>query len=224
MSIGQEISSTPLQLATAVSVIANGGYLMKPTIVKQAVHEGKIIKNFSPEIVREVLSRETVQSMKEILTQAVNYGTGKKAAIPGYLVGGKTGTAQKIDPDTKKYSANNYVASFVGFVPVENPKLTILVIIDEPRGVYWGGSVAAPVFREIAKKALRHLNVPSEMNRIYTVATKSEKRSHGGVNAGLEINSLHNNRNLKIRESIDKFLGRIIAGLKNHYWENDKNA
>ncbi|MEE9165608.1 MAG: penicillin-binding transpeptidase domain-containing protein, partial [Nitrospinota bacterium] len=200
------------------------GYLMKPTIVKQAVHEGKIIKSFSPEIVRKVLSPETVRAMKEILTQAVHYGTGKNASIPGYLVGGKTGTAQKIDPDTKKYSANNYVSSFVGFVPVENPKLTILVMIDEPRGIYWGGSVAAPVFREIAKKALRHLNVSSGMNRIYTLSTKSDKSNHSRLNAGLGINSVHNNINLKIRESIDKFLGRVIAGLKNHYWEKDKKA
>jgi membrane peptidoglycan carboxypeptidase len=206
---------------------------MKPTIVKQAVHEGKIIKSFSPEIVREVLSQKTVQAMKEILTQAVNYGTGKKASIPGYLVGGKTGTAQKIDPDTKKYSANNYVASFVGFVPVENPKLTILVMIDEPRGIHWGGIVAAPVFREIAKKALRHLNVPSEMNRIYTLPTKSNKSNksnkgnksnHSILNAGLMTNFFHDNINLNIRKNVDKFLSRVITGLKNHYWEKDKNA
>ena len=233
ISIGHEISTTPLQLVTAVSAIANGGYLMKPTIVKQAVHEGKIIKSFSPEIVREVLSQKTVQAMKEILTQAVNYGTGKKASIPGYLVGGKTGTAQKIDPDTKKYSANNYVASFVGFVPVENPKLTILVMIDEPRGIHWGGIVAAPVFREIAKKALRHLNVPSEMNRIYTLPTKSNKSNksnkgnksnHSILNAGLMTNFFHDNINLNIRKNVDKFLSRVITGLKNHYWEKDKNA
>tara|TARA_B100000315_G_scaffold235312_1_gene250126 strand:+ start:5397 stop:7271 length:1875 start_codon:yes stop_codon:yes gene_type:complete len=224
MSIGQEVSSTPLQLVSAVSAIANGGYLIKPTIVKQAVHEGKIIKSFSPEIVRKVLSPETVKIMKEILTRAVIYGTGKNAAIPGYSVGGKTGTAQKIDPDTKRYSANNYVASFVGFVPVENPKLTILVMIDEPRGIYWGGSVAAPVFREIAKKALRHLNVPSGMNRTFTLSTKSDKSNQGRLNAGLEINSVQSNINLKIRKSIDEFLGRVIAGLKNHYWEKDKNA
>ncbi len=224
MSIGQEISTTPLQLVTAFSVIANGGHLMKPTIVKQAVHEGKIIKRFSPKIVRKVLSPETVQTMKKILAQAVNHGTGKNASVPGYLVGGKTGTAQKIDPYTKKYSDDNYVASFVGFVPVKNPKMTILVMIDEPRGVHWGGSVAAPVFREIAKKALRHLNVPSRRNRIYSLSTKSDKSNHSRLNAGLDINSLHNNINFKIRENVDKFFGRVIARFKNHYWENDKNV
>ena len=98
------------------------------------------------------------------------------------------------------------------------------MIIDEPRGIYWGGSVAAPVFREIAKKALRYLNVPSGMNRIYTVSTKSDKSNHSRLNAGLEINSVRNNINVKIKESIDKFLGRVIAGLKAHYWEKDKNA
>jgi membrane peptidoglycan carboxypeptidase len=165
--------------------------------------------------------------MKEILTQAVNHGTGKNASIPGYLVGGKTGTAQKIDPDTKKYSTNNFVASFVGFVPVENPKLTILVMIDEPRGIHYGGSVAAPVFREIAKKALRHLNVPSEMNRIYTFSTKSNKSNKSNqrtLNAGLMTNFFHDNINLNFRKSIDKFLSRLIAGLKNHYWGKDKNV
>lgn len=224
ISIGQEISTTPLQMAAAVSVIANGGYLMKPMIVKRAVHEGKIIKSFSPKIVRKVLSPDTVQTMKEILREAVNHGTGKNAAIPGYSVGGKTGTAQKINPDTKRYSANNYVASFVGFVPVENPRFTIVVMIDEPRGVYWGGSVAAPVFRKIAKKALRYLNVPSEMNHLYAFSTNSDEGSDSEANTDSKLNTSHKKNNSKIRQSIDEFFGRFFAGLRKHYLEADENV
>ncbi len=169
ISIGQEISTTPLQLITAYSAIANDGYLMKPLIVKQVIHDGKIIKKFPTKIVRKVISSDTAKTMKKILAQAIQYGTGKKGAIEGYNAGGKTGTAQKIDPETKKYSSDKFVASFVGFVPVENPELAILVIIDEPQGIYWGGSVAAPVFREIGKKALRYLKAPSNENRVYSM-------------------------------------------------------
>ena len=224
ISIGQEISTTPLQLVTAVSAIANGGYLMKPMITRQVIHDGKVIKRFSPEIVRKVVSPETVQSMKKILANVVEHGTGRKAAISGYTAGGKTGTAQKIDPDTKKYSSDNYVASFVGFVPVEKPRLAILVLIDEPQGLYWGGSVAAPVFREIGKKALSLLNVPSGKNRLYALSLKKDKDNHRRLNASLELNPAHNGVNWKIRKSIDKFLGRVIAGLKNRYWDKDKSA
>lgn len=218
ISIGQEISTTPLQLVTAVSVIANGGYLMKPQIVKQIIQNGRV-KNVSPQIVRRVISLETVETMKEILTYAVDHGTGKKGAIKGYKVGGKTGTAQKIDPATKKYSSEKYVASFVGFVPVENPRFAILVIIDEPQGVYWGGSIAAPVFREIGEKALRYFNVPSEMNRTHFIRFATNDKLPGTQYKGVELNSDVRNNISGSEENLEKTLDGLIAGVKKYFWE-----
>ena len=96
-------------------------------------------------------------------------GTGKKAAIPGFDVAGKTGTAQKLNPVTKTYSQSAYISSFIGFVPADDPKLVILVMVDEPQGVYWGGEVAAPAFREIGQQVLRYMNVPSNNERIFVL-------------------------------------------------------
>lgn len=222
ISMGQEISLTPLQLAVAVSAIGNGGNLVKPLIVKQVIHNSRVVKNISLKIVRKVLSSETVKTMKEILAHIVEYGTGKKAAIAGYTVGGKTGTAQKIDPATKKYSSEKYVASFVGFVPIENPEITIVVIIDEPQGVYWGGSVAAPVFREIGEKALRYLKIPSKMNRVYSVPVNAYNGMQRKLNTEFEFHSVSNENNSNQHQGVDKVLDRLIAGLKKYYWEADK--
>lgn len=107
--------------------------------------------------------------MITILKEVVRQGTGKKAAVKGYEVAGKTGTAQKIDPETRKYSADNFVASFIGFVPADDPKLVVLVMIDEPKDKYWGGDVAAPVFSEITRETLRYLNVPSLGERVFVL-------------------------------------------------------
>lgn len=222
ISMGQELSVTPLQLAAAVSAIGNGGNLVKPLIVKQVIHNGRVIKNISPKIVRRVLSSETANTMKEILADIIDHGTGKKAAITGYTVGGKTGTAQKIDPVTKKYSSEKYVASFVGFVPLENPEITIVVIIDEPQGIYWGGSIAAPVFREIGEKALRYLKVPSKMNRVYTVPVNAYNGMKRKLNRELKFNSVSNENNSDRHQGVDKVLDWFIAGLKKYYWEVDK--
>lgn len=223
ISIGHEISITPLQLVTAVSAIANGGYLMKPLIVKQVVHNGKVIKDFSPQKVRRVISTDTANTMKKILSYAIEHGTGQKAAIPGYTTGGKTGTAQKIDPVTKKYSSDKYVASFVGFAPLKNPGLTILVIIDEPQGIYWGGSIAAPVSREIGEKALRHLNIPSETNRVYSFPNIAYSGAQKRFNTDLELNSDLNQNNPNFKQDFGKAFDWLIAGLKKYYWEADKS-
>jgi len=163
LSIGQEISVTPLQLIMGISCIANNGTLMKPMIVREIVDSNlKQVKVFKPKPVRKVVSSETALTMSKILEQVVLNGTGTGAIVPGYRAAGKTGTAQKFDISLGKYSDDKYNSWFVGFVPVTDPKLSILVLVDEPVGSYYGGTVAAPVFQEIASKALPYLSVPPE--------------------------------------------------------------
>lgn len=162
LSIGQEISVTPLQLIMAISAIANRGTLMKPMIVKEIIDSAQNkIKIFKPRPVRQVVSVDTALTMSKILEQVVNDGTGTRAKLAGYRVAGKTGTAQKFDFSIGKYSEDKYSSFFVGYVPAENPKISILVLLDEPKGSYYGGTVAAPVFQEIASKVLPYLLVPT---------------------------------------------------------------
>lgn len=161
ISFGQEVSVTPIQLITAISAIANGGILMKPYAIKAVEKDGTATDEFKPEVVRRVISEKTSRELSEILEYTVRYGTGQKAILEGYDVAGKTGTAQKASPDKKGYSEDKFISSFIGYVPSRNPRIAILVIIDEPEGMAWGGEVAAPVFREIARQSLRYLKVPT---------------------------------------------------------------
>jgi len=163
LSIGQEISVTPIQLIMAVSAIANRGTLMKPMIVKEIIDSKQNkIRVFKPKPVRQVVSVDTALTMTKILKQVVEDGTGTMAKLAGYQTAGKTGTAQKFDFSTGKYSKDKYSSWFVGYVPAENPEISILVLLDEPVGSYYGGTVAAPVFQEIASKALPYLSVPTK--------------------------------------------------------------
>jgi cell division protein FtsI (penicillin-binding protein 3) len=166
ISFGHEIAVTPLQMVAALSAIANGGTLMEPHITKALMRDGKVIDQVKPKIIRRVISKKTSQQMMEILKFVVKEGTGKNAAVEGFDVAGKTGTAQKYISKTKSYSKTEFVSSFIGYAPADTPRLAILVMIDNPKGVHWGSIVAAPVFREIAKKSLRYLNVPSSEERV----------------------------------------------------------
>jgi cell division protein FtsI (penicillin-binding protein 3) len=163
MSFGQEVGVTAMQMAMAAAAVANGGYLMKPLIVRRVEDaEGHVVKEYKPVAVRRVLESDTVDTLTDILKGVVREGTGKKAAIPGYVVAGKTGTAQKVDP-SGHYSMVDHVASFVGFVPASRPALVVLVSLDSPRGAHnQGGDVAAPLFARIAEPALRRLAVPPD--------------------------------------------------------------
>jgi len=164
IAFGQEIGVTPLQLLNAVNAVANGGMLMQPMIVKAIRNKsGTIIKEYNPQIIRKVISPETAQTLTEILKGVVECGTGSMAQVKGYDVAGKTGTAQKIDPSIRKYSDTKYVASFVGYLPADDPEVTILVILDEPKEIYWGGSVCAPVFANVARDIMRYLNIPAKV-------------------------------------------------------------
>jgi cell division protein FtsI (penicillin-binding protein 3) len=166
ISFGQGVSVTPLQLAAATGAIANGGALMEPYLVEKITdNEGQVVEARQPKMVRQVVKPEVaarVARMMETVT-ADDGGTGGKARVPGFRVAGKTGTAQKVDPVTRGYSPDKRIASFVGFVPVEAPRLVVLVMIDEPRGQVYGGVVAAPVFARISTQALQYLKVgPTE--------------------------------------------------------------
>jgi len=161
ISIGQEISITPIQLIMAVSAIANRGTLMKPLIVKEILDSNQnSVKVFKPKPVRQVVSVETALTMTKILEQVVINGTGMEAKLDEYQVAGKTGTGQIFDFATGKYSNSAYTSLFVGYVPAENPKISILILLDQPKGSYYGGTVAAPVFKEIASKVLPYLSIP----------------------------------------------------------------
>jgi cell division protein FtsI (penicillin-binding protein 3) len=154
--IGQEISTTAIQLITSYCCIANGGNLIKPRIVKFIYDQhGKIIYSIKPQVKENVITKEDAQKITQILKGVVEYGTGKLAKIDGLSIAGKTGTAQKFDVEENKYSDTKYIASFIGYFPAEDPKFVILVIINEPIKEYYGGQVAASVFKNIAKRILR---------------------------------------------------------------------
>jgi cell division protein FtsI (penicillin-binding protein 3) len=161
MSIGQEVSVTALQIVSAFATIANGGQLMRPWVVRAVVDaNGREVERFGPAAVRQVVSRASAATLTEILTAVVAQGTGHKAAVPGYAVAGKTGTAQKADPVTHVYSRKPGVLSFVGFVPADAPRLAMLVMLDEPKTAVWGSEAAAPIFAAVARQVLRYLEVP----------------------------------------------------------------
>ncbi len=165
ISFGQGVSLSTVQLASALSAIANGGTLMKPYLVERILDDsGREVQRFEPQVVRRVVSPETASKMTKMMeTVTGEGGTGTKAAVDGYRVAGKTGTAQKVDPVTRTYSPTKRIGSFVGFVPADKPKLTIVVIIDEPQGIKYGGVVAAPAFREIAQNTLAYLKIVPNM-------------------------------------------------------------
>jgi cell division protein FtsI (penicillin-binding protein 3) len=161
ISFGQGISVTGIQLATALSAIANGGFLMKPYVVEKITDEkGEVVQSFQPEVVRRVISEETAKMVTALLKMATEKGGTGEGAVPiGYEVAGKTGTAQKADTLLGGYSEDRYFSGFMGFTPVEESKITLLVLIDEPRGAIYGGIVAAPAFRAIVENVLPCLNV-----------------------------------------------------------------
>ncbi|MDD5237689.1 MAG: penicillin-binding transpeptidase domain-containing protein, partial [Candidatus Omnitrophica bacterium] len=164
--MGQEVGVTALQLTAAISVIANGGQLMKPYLVEEIKDKfGEMIKTFPPILIRKVISLDTASRVKEILSGAVEEGTGKLAKLPDFNAAGKTGTAQKLEPNGT-YSHSKFIASFIGFAPVEDPLVAIAVIIDEPRPYYFGGVVAAPVFKNVAGDAIRYLKTNQPLNEI----------------------------------------------------------
>ncbi|QQR75084.1 MAG: PASTA domain-containing protein [Holophagales bacterium] len=162
ISFGQGISITPLQLASAFAVVANGGRLLRPYIVAEVGDEGgRRSLHAQPEVVGEPVSRRTVATLASLLTSVVTDGTGKSAAIGGFPVAGKTGTAQKAVPGVG-YLPDEFIASFVGFAPLDRPRVVVAVVVDDPKGGYHGGDVAAPVFKTVVERTLLYLGVRPE--------------------------------------------------------------
>jgi cell division protein FtsI (penicillin-binding protein 3) len=157
--IGHGIAVTPIQMARAYAAIANGGILVRPHLVERV--DGRPVETTKR---RRIVSRSVSRQMLSMLRGVVLEGTGTEAAIPGYTVAGKTGTAAKIEPNGR-YSTSRYVASFIGLVPATKPRLVIMVMVDEPRGSIYGGVVAAPAFKQIARFNLQHLDVPPDAPR-----------------------------------------------------------
>jgi cell division protein FtsI (penicillin-binding protein 3) len=166
ISMGQEVGVTPMQLVTAVSAIANGGLLYKPRIIEELRRGEKVVAGedapATPEPKR-VIRPETAATLRQLMEGVVLHGTGPAAHLDGWTSAGKTGTAQKIDPTTGRYSPTQYIASFTGFAPINNPAVTILVSLDSPVGLHEGGEVAAPVFKRIAEQVLPYLDVPRDV-------------------------------------------------------------
>jgi cell division protein FtsI (penicillin-binding protein 3) len=159
-SFGQGMSATPLQLAAALSAIANGGSLVRPHFVsKVTTAAGQVLLDQQPEVVRQVVPPSVARAVTQMMVAVTEKGgTGTLAALPGVQVAGKTGTAQKADPVTKGYGSRRF-SSFMGFAPADDPRIAIYVGLDEPQGDVYGGVVAAPVFREVAAEALRQMGV-----------------------------------------------------------------
>ncbi len=166
IAIGQELAVTPLQIVRAASAVANGGWLMKPYVVRW-IRQGDETIYTEPQRIRRVLSEDVAARLRQALVAVTEKGgTAPKGAVPGFDVAGKTGTAQKASTTRRGYAKGKYVASFLGMVPADNPALVMLVVLDEPQGrKYYGGSVAAPVFRAISERVLPYLDVQPRTHR-----------------------------------------------------------
>ena len=190
MSFGQSFQITPLQLLRAASAIVNGGYLVTPHFAKGiADADGKLMESFVYERGEQVISQETSEQMKVILESVVSQGTGSKAYLPGYRIGGKTATSEKLPRRSGKY-----IASFMSFAPAENPQVMALVLIDEPQGVYYGGTVAGPVMQELLRNILPYLGIQPVYNEKETEEAEKEQATVPdltGMTAGEAKNALY---------------------------------
>jgi len=180
IAIGQEVGVTALQMAAAVAAVANEGVWVRPHVVRSVrSRTGEVLMEAKPEM-RRIISRRTARILAGLLEGVVLRGTGRLARLDGYSAAGKTGTAQQVDPRTRRYSKTRYVASFAGFAPARDPRVVVLVAIDGPRGRYSGGEVAAPVFKKIAEAALHALGVPpDESSRAAPIIASAADFSEG---------------------------------------------
>jgi cell division protein FtsI (penicillin-binding protein 3) len=189
VSMGQEIGVTPIQLITAVSAIANGGLLIKPHVVQQIKRGEQVLPtsaSLSAAEPRRVIRPETAATLRRLMEGVVLHGTGPLARLDGWTAAGKTGSAQKIDPATGRYSPTQLIASFTGFAPINNPAVAILISLDSPVGLREGGQVAAPVFKRIAEQVLSYLDVPRDVPLNPRLMQAAYKRQFAGEATALE--------------------------------------
>jgi len=159
ISMGQELTVTSIQLACAISSLANGGYFVRPRIVDRVQDKtGNVIRRFKPKRLQRVVSENAARAARKVLRGVVEEGTGKLAEVKGYFPAGKTGTAQKVESNGT-YSHRRFMASFIGLLPFDDPRFVIVVVMDEPRPYYYGGTVCAPVFKEVASELMRYYKI-----------------------------------------------------------------
>lgn len=223
MSYGQGIAVTPMQLLTAVCAIGNEGALMEPRIVDRMTDKnGETVKKYKTKTVRKVISAKTAKEMKDIMEYVVGKGGGANAKVPGYRIGGKTGTADKVVKG--KYTKDTY-SSFVGMAPMENPKLAVLVVVDSPKGVQFGSAVAAPVAQDFLKNALTYMEISPrytsredrKTNVVYVPQLKGKtyaKAVHELSKAGLryKMSPKTDDRNFRIIDQYPKGGARVTKG------------
>ncbi len=171
ISFGYEVAVTSMQILTAINVIANGGYRVRPSIVDRIINDsGESVRMNIPEPIR-IIRSETAAAVRNAFEGVILRGTGQRASLEGYRVAGKTGTAQKVEGG--HFSKTKYIASFIGFAPLPHPRVTILVQIDEPKGAIYGGDVAAPIFQKIAQETLFNLRVPPDRSLLSPKASSA---------------------------------------------------
>lgn len=159
MGFGQTLTVTPIELITAISAIANDGQMMKPHLVKEIRRpDGSLVREIQPEVIKQAISKDTAHEVAQIMEKVVGEGTGSRAIVEGYDLAGKTGTAEKVI--NGKIADGKYIASFAGFGPVADPRVAILIILDEPQGQYFGGVIAAPVFSDVVRDVFTYLEIP----------------------------------------------------------------
>jgi membrane peptidoglycan carboxypeptidase len=208
LAIGQEVSVTPVQIVSAISAIANGGTLYRSRIVKE-VRGGTSAYTRAAAEPEQVTDAKTAATVREMMETVILEGTGKPAQLDGYTAAGKSGTAQKIDPATGRYSPNQYNSSFVGFAPVNEPAVTILVVLDSPVGAHHGGEVGGPVFKRVAEQVLMYLDVPRDVPSTSDVQTAKNSGqgqalpAETGSEAGGGVDENHIG-NESVAEKVDK--------------------
>jgi cell division protein FtsI/penicillin-binding protein 2 len=172
MPIGQGVAVTPLQMTMAMAALANGGRLMQPMLIDRLEDEqGRVVMQYHPHVVRQVVSEATARQMVAALKTVVSTnGTGAKARLQYYSVGGKTGTAQKARPGGGGYSLDKHFSSFVGFVPADQPEVCLAVMLDEPQNGYYGGRVAAPIFKVMTERIAAYLGIRPDLSPVDVLA------------------------------------------------------
>ncbi len=176
-SFGQTFNITPIQMLTAVNAVGNGGYLVKPYVVAKMLDEdGNVISETKPTVKRQVISKQTSETMRDMMENVVSTGTGKNAYVPGYRVAGKTGTSEKVTQTTESGISSTFWASFACFAPANDPEVSMIIVIDNPKGAHGGGAVAAPVAGETLSNVMEYLNVEpqytsEELEKMQTTAS-----------------------------------------------------
>src|SRR3984885_10782622 len=210
VAIGQEVSVTPVQIISAISAIANGGTLYRPHIVQEIRGDAPVALPARPEP-QQVTDAQTAATIRGMMESVLlDGGTGKPAALNGYTAAGKSGTAQKIDPRTGRYSPSDYIASFVGFAPVNEPAVTILVVLDSPAGAHHGGEEGGPVFKRIAEQVLAYLDVAHDVPMTAPAGTETAKNGQPTPAPGLDkfraaANQAAANHEAANRENVERF-------------------